>query len=144
MKVKPKYKPKTKEQKIKESIRKKKRYHEILKFDLEYKKKVNVVTRQWQITHPEKYILGRSRQNAKKLNLDFNIDVNDIVIPERCPILNEPLVVGTRYAPSVDRIIPKLGYVKGNVWVISLKANAMKSDASLKEMKLFSKWVYNL
>ena len=86
-------------------------------------------------------MLGRSRQAAKKLNLPFNLEVEDIVVPEMCPILNEPLKIGTRYAPSIDRIIPSLGYVKGNVWVISMKANAMKTDATKEELKLFARWI---
>ena len=40
---------------------------------------------------------------------------------------------------SLDKIIPELGYVKGNVWIISNKANAIKSNASLEELKLLVK-----
>ena len=32
--------------------------------------------------------------------------------------------------PSIDRIIPSLGYVPGNVAVISLAANRIKSDCT--------------
>ncbi len=37
--------------------------------------------------------------------------------------------------PSLDRIDSSLGYVKGNVWVISWRANHIKTDASLEELK---------
>lgn len=141
MKVRQIRRKKTKEQKLREKEQKYRRYHETLKFNDDYKAKIAEATRKWQLTHIEKYMLGRSRQAAKKLNLPFNLEVEDIVVPEMCPILNEPLKIGTRYAPSIDRIIPSLGYVKGNVWVISMKANAMKTDATKEELKLFARWI---
>jgi hypothetical protein len=42
---------------------------------------------------------------------------------------------------SIDRINPKLGYVEGNIQIISHKANRMKSNASVEELKLFARWV---
>ena len=47
-------------------------------------------------------------------------------------------------SPSLDRIIPELGYVPGNVQVISHQANTMKSNATLKELKAFAAWVATL
>lgn len=38
--------------------------------------------------------------------------------------------------PSVDRIIPELGYTKGNVRVISNRANLLKNNASIEEIEL--------
>lgn len=40
-------------------------------------------------------------------------------------------------SPSLDRIDNRMGYVPGNVWVISWKANRMKSDASMEELRVF-------
>ena len=54
----------------------------------------------------------------------ITITINDLVFPERCPVLNIPLLsTGKRTdnSPSLDRIIPSLGYVPGNVKVISWK-----------------------
>jgi len=45
----------------------------------------------------------------------------------------------TPNSPTLDRLVPELGYVKGNIRVISYKANAMKSDASIQEIEKFSK-----
>lgn len=42
-------------------------------------------------------------------------------------------------SPTIDKIIPNLGYVKGNVWVISAKANRMKSNATVEELELLVK-----
>ena len=97
-------------------------------------------TREWRGKNPEKRILRGARDRARDNNLPFNLEVSDIIIPEECPILKNPFVVGTQYAPSLDRIVPELGYVKGNVWVISRKANAMKQDATIEELRRFAEW----
>jgi hypothetical protein len=61
-----------------------------------------------------------------------------------CPILGIPLFVKGEVAgpnsPSLDKIIPELGYIKGNRWVISYRVNAMKNDANLDEIILLGKW----
>ena len=84
-------------------------------------------------------ILARARHRAKKNNLPFNIELDDIVIPERCPLLGIPLKSSTDKTspnnPSLDKIIPEKGYVKGNIWVVSLRANKLKNDATLQELK---------
>ena len=43
--------------------------------------------------------------------------------------------------PSLDRINPKLGYVKGNVQVISWRANNIKRDATAEELRLVADFV---
>lgn len=92
-------------------------------------------------------MLQRAKMRAKENNLNFNISISDIFIPKKCPILNIQLVSHSgksgafRDSPSLDRINPSLGYVKGNIWVISNRANAMKSDSSISDMINFAKWV---
>ena len=72
------------------------------------------------------------RARARKRGIAHDITGKDIQIPEFCPVLGIRLVPlqGRRVdnAPSVDRIDPAKGYVKGNVAVISWKANRLKSD----------------
>jgi hypothetical protein len=58
------------------------------------------------------------------------ITKEDIVIPDTCPLLGTPME-----SPSLDRIDSTKGYVKGNVWVISNRANTLKNDATLTELK---------
>jgi hypothetical protein len=60
------------------------------------------------------------------------------VVPERCPVLGIPLAVSTRRcsagSPTLDRIDSRLGYVQGNVIVVSFRANTIKSDSTLEEL----------
>ena len=98
-------------------------------------------SRNYRKENIEKRLLLGARTRSKELNLDFNIDLEDIIVPELCPILNVPMVLKTRHAPSLDRINPNKGYIKGNVWVISRKANVMKNDATSEELRSFSEWV---
>lgn len=94
-------------------------------------------------THPQRRILRAIRRKAKDVGLDFNLELSDINIPDLCPLLEIPLKIGngvkTDNSPSVDRINPKRGYVKGNVWIISDKANRMKNDGSPEEIFLLAK-----
>lgn len=84
-----------------------------------------------------------AKTRATKKKLPFDIEVSDIVIPTLCPVLGIELHriksgrgVGQNPAsPSLDRIIPHLGYVKGNVRVISFRANVLKNDASVEELE---------
>ena len=85
------------------------------------------------------------RHRARRYNIPFDLSVEDIQIHEFCPVLGFPLVVNTgspQYnSISVDRIDPDLGYVKGNVQVMSFLANSMKRDASKEQLLMFAKWV---
>jgi hypothetical protein len=87
-------------------------------------------------------LMGAS-QRAKKRGLDFDITREDIVIPEKCPYLGILLYPGKKddykNSPSLDRIDSSKGYIKGNIQVISSKANTMKNDASIEELITFAK-----
>ena len=93
---------------------------------------------------PEYYLWKAAKRRAKLKNLEFNIEVTDIIIPQFCPLLNIPIVnnTGNRCrvdgSPSLDRIDNTLGYTKGNIMVVSWRANFLKSDASLKELLLLT------
>lgn len=92
---------------------------------------------------PEYNLWKSAKHTASRRSWEFNIKVSDIQIPNICPLLEIPLRVGesgwaTDNSASVDRINPNKGYVVGNVWVISKRANAIKNDATAKELKLIS------
>lgn len=105
------------------------------------KKKVREDIKRFRRENPEKYLLISARNRAKTKGWDFNLDKEDIVIPALCPILKVPLIRNTRHSASLDRIDPTRGYVKGNVQVISRKANVMKNDATREELQEFYNWL---
>lgn len=97
------------------------------------------------IPDPLKAHLNAIRCRAKANNLPFNLTVEDLAIPEVCPVLNIPIhqswgsvnvEANKDNCPSVDRVIPSLGYVKHNVRIISARANRIKTDSTPQEIKL--------
>ena len=98
-----------------------------------------------RIANPEATMLYDLKYRARMHGIECTISVEDIVIPGICPVFGTAFVIGgpveTRHlAPSIDRIDSTLGYIKGNVQVISFKANAMKQNASIADMILLGKW----
>jgi hypothetical protein len=85
----------------------------------------------WGNFSPEAKLHGYARKRAKGKNREFDIEVEDVVIPEICPVLKIPMI-----KPSIDRIDSSKGYIKGNIRVISYRANQLKSNGTLEEMKL--------
>lgn len=95
-------------------------------------------------TYVGQRLIYAAKARAKKKGLDFDLTIEDISIPTHCPILHIELSRGTKEskdsAPSLDRINPKRGYIKGNVQVISWRANRIKNDASREEVALLLEW----
>lgn len=94
----------------------------------------------WRRENPESRLLANARERAKKRDLVFTLTKEDITIPSRCPVLGLKLLrEGGRTridprSPTLDRINNKRGYVKGNVIVVSWRANNLKRDAPMKEL----------
>ena len=95
-------------------------------------------------------MVNGARRRAKKKNLPFDIDqeyVRSLVV-SHCPVFGMPLEWSARRedgrnaalpsSPSLDRIDPTKGYVKGNIWIISHKANVFKSYATHEELKILA------
>lgn len=106
----------------------------------------------YQMTHkkanPEKRLWKAAKDRSNKSGIPFDIEVSDVVIPEVCPILGIELICGVGSGKgsqpgsmSLDKIVPELGYVKGNVQVICFKANSMKRDATKEELIKFANWI---
>lgn len=93
-------------------------------------------------------MLRNARNRATREGVPFAITVDDIVIPERCPILDLRLAVspgrgGADCSPSLDRLNPIAGYVPGNITVVSNKANRLKSQLSPEQLVMFARAYYN-
>jgi hypothetical protein len=98
----------------------------------------------WQNTSEEYKIWHRAKSRSKQKGLPFNLEISDINIPEVCPVFKIPFDKTSKdFTYSIDRIDPKKGYVKGNVMIISNKANRIKSDASATELKQVLEYVKN-
>lgn len=87
-----------------------------------------------------KALLYVAKSRAPQRGLEFDITIDDIEIVTHCPLLGVELGYSNsrthnRNSASLDRIDSRLGYVKGNVWIISRRANTIKSDATSQELK---------
>lgn len=82
-------------------------------------------------------ILVSAKIRAEEKGIPFDIELEDITVPDFCPILGIPINFNNSKdsKPSLDRIVNHKGYTKENVAVISMRANRIKSDASLRELK---------
>jgi hypothetical protein len=101
-------------------------------YERKQKKKLRDKMKNNAATWPH-HILAMVKFRAKKNGVPFSITAEDIPIPALCPVFGVPFVFNTEAhprSPSVDRIRPELGYVPGNVRVITRRANAIKSDSS--------------
>ncbi len=96
----------------------------------------------------QKHLLETLRSRAKNLNVPFDLEYEDLTPPENCPVFNVPLErietyskASKKFSPSVDRVVPELGYTKNNIQIISNLANIMKHDATKEQLVLFAEWV---
>jgi hypothetical protein len=81
-----------------------------------------------------------AKHRAKKKGIKFEIEMEDIIIPTICPLLGIPIRLDTGdkrspHNPSLDQIVPGKGYTPDNIQVISSRANWLKADATLTELK---------
>lgn len=89
---------------------------------------------------PKHKIWERSKRRARKNGTVFDLTIFDIPdIPKNCPVFGIKLqpnnIAGPLdTSPSIDRIIPELGYIKGNIRIISNRANRLRADATLEEL----------
>ncbi len=116
--------------------------------DLSLRRRINDRRNVNRLKHPALELWRLARRRARQKNLPFNIEINDVLIPDYCPVLSIKLVWGQRrrqkdQSPTVDRIRPSDGYIKGNVQVISWRANRLKSDASIEELEKLVDWYSN-
>jgi hypothetical protein len=97
-------------------------------------------------THFFEYrLLSYARRNSRRRGEECDLVLEDIVIPEYCPLLGIKLETcmekkrrkgpGSQDScPSVDRIDSKIGYIKDNIWIISKRANVIKNNATVEEL----------
>jgi hypothetical protein len=96
---------------------------------------------EWKLENPASFMIVQARSRAKKRGLKFDIELSDLLpLPTFCPVYGIPLVYGAtrRQAgtASLDRLEPSKGYVKGNVAVISWKANNDKWASTAEQLEV--------
>jgi len=111
----------------------------------------NKRVRDWHRDNPQRSYVLAAKKRARIAGLPFNLEDCDIVFPDLCPALGIPIYLEhtdgprrrTDNTPSLDRLVPDKGYVRGNVRIISWRANRLKNDATLEELKLLVNYVEN-
>ena len=113
--------------------------------------KTNTIHGMFGTKEYEIWLAAKNRSRRKKL--PFNLTPEDIKIPDLCPALGTKLEANTwtddskgaqPNSPTLDRVIPEKGYVKGNVAIISHKANLIKNNGTLDELKAVACWLRKL
>ena len=96
------------------------------------------LNRDWKVD-AAKLLYSNIKSRCKRIGREFSIELEDILIPEKCPVFGFDLKREDRQtwmcAPSVDRIDSSKGYIKGNVTVVSRRANIIKRDATIEELE---------
>lgn len=97
--------------------------------------------------------LQNAKNRARRKNVPFDLDKEYLlsIAGDCCPIFKTSFIWKTSglgkgrtepNSPSLDRIIPELGYVKGNMVFISHLANKIKQDATEKELYAVADWLH--
>jgi len=91
-------------------------------------------------------LLNKSKSRVKINNIEWNLKLEDIPeIPKKCPLLNIELKLDnkkTSYnSPSLDRIDNSKGYIKGNIQIISHRANTLKRDSTFEEIEMIYNYI---
>lgn len=87
-----------------------------------------------------KYFIMNKKKSMLKAGIPWNLDEGYLreLFTGVCPVFGCAIHVGgvkDDYKAELDRLVPSKGYVKGNVRWISSRANRLKSDASIDELK---------
>jgi len=110
--------------------------------DKEYMKERASIYRE---KNPLSVMLTTAKCRAKLKGLEFSIDISDLIMPDKCPIFSIPLFKGKNNccnnSPSLDRKDNSKGYIKGNVYIISNKANKFKRNFSIEEVESLLKYM---
>lgn len=99
-------------------------------------------------TNPFLHKATRTRARSQSLKLPFDLDEDYLksIWTGECPVLKMPVFLHERsrldeFAAELDRFIPSLGYVKGNVAFLSRRANRLKNNVTTKELKELLEWM---
>ena len=98
----------------------------------------------WYYNHPREALIYQSRVRAKRDGVEHTINVSDIEWSTHCPMLGLPLAYRDKprvpkracaLSASLDRRDNTKGYIPGNVFVLSTRANRAKSDFTIEQIQ---------
>jgi hypothetical protein len=106
-----------------------------------------------KLQHLKTY-LQNARARAAREKVPFSLSLQDLIdiATDECPIFHTPFVWGvsglgkgrTRPdSPTLDRILPHLGYIKGNVAFLSYRANRIKDNGTMQEHYDIADWIWS-
>lgn len=103
-----------------------------------YSRKRGVVYNQCKTCSRPRGAFASAKRRAQRAGVPFEITLADVVSPERCPCCDVAMIRGTiaesMTSPSIDRIIPRLGYTKVNTVVVCKRCNTAKSNLAPREL----------
>jgi len=93
----------------------------------------------------ESRLYNSAKNRAKKYGRIFSIGIEDVVIPDSCPVFGTKFEVGNyQTCATLDRIDNSKGYEKGNICIISGRANRLKGDADVLDLELLLSWMKSI
>ena len=106
-------------------------------------------------SNPIPQLIYNFKKRAKLAGVPFDLEPQDIknklnLTNTKCPVLGVSMEISKLGAknndltPSIDRIDPKKGYVKDNIIVVSMRANRIKNDATVDEIRKVADFYENL
>jgi hypothetical protein len=108
------------------------------------KQKRVLLQKKWREKNLHWELWYKAKQRGLEQDLPFDIEPSDVIIPTHCPILGIELHIAKKNigdsSPTIDKIFPEKGYVKNNIIVISAKANRIKNNSSVDELKKVYEW----
>jgi hypothetical protein len=122
-------------------------HHYTCKQCIKNNKKINGsrYDKEWKTKRKEYTLWRHAKYRANKKGIPFDITEQDIIIPEICPVLGILIMRNANRnswnSPSLDRIIPEKGYVRGNIRVISWRANTIKSYGNAEEHRKIAEYI---
>lgn len=121
------------------------------KYREENREAIRQRAREYYKESPECFVLHNIKTRAKKQGVPFELTADDLTTPEFCPVLGirlersmNPLGGVTDCAPTVDRLIPEVGYIKSNIIIVSHKANRIKNNATVEELETVARFYRDL
>jgi hypothetical protein len=102
------------------------------------KQRSNTQSREYYYKNTLRALISKAKSRT---TVPFDITEDDFANTGFCPVFGTSYQIGTPYAMSIDRIDSQLGYTKGNVQLMSRRANTMKNNATKEELKAFARWI---